>query len=837
MTTNFSEIPTFINLNDMRNLLIFFSILYCVNANSQRITPPEPERNRTYDVRHIDIKVKVDLLNKSVNGNVKTTISPLTDGMTEFETDAVALEINYIKDIDGNDLKYDYNRTKLKIYTANKLNTGDILIYETDYSCSPQKGMHFIYPNEFNPSLPYQVWTQGESENNRHWLPIYDYPNDKTTFEVRIITDKKYQTLSNGYLKSSSDIEGSNLREDHWVMDKPNSTYLIMIAIGEFNVLEENNSGLLLQTFTGKDVSADDAIFSFRNTNEIIKLFNEYFGYDYPWNKYAQIVVDEFIFGGMENTSATVLNKRLIINSEIEKNYSPESTISHEAGHQWWGDLVTCRNWKEFWINESFATYSAALWKEKKYGNDEYDFNILRNSDDAMRADSLIGRYPILGTYGNLNQNVYDKGSVIINSFRYILGDNFKTFLRTFLKDNEFDAVETGDITEALNKVSDVDFTPLIEQWILKAGYPEFNVNYNYDENKKELTLNVKQVQKLDSLTPVFRLPMDIRVKSAGEKIIKRIQINSADETFVIPVKGKPDFVIFDYGNNIMDKTYFNKPFSDWVNQIIQSEDAIDRITGLRGMQNFIKDKLPENKLVKFDDNADGYDILQNSLNEDTFWGVRAEAARILAFAGDKNRACGILIKSYDNQSNYPVKREIINSIGKLNTAGSRDFILNILKKESDGYIIAQCISAVKNFDKSEIYEIVIPFINKESHRNLVRDNVLEALDTADNQIDDARIKDAIMSIAFGKDIESMLRSKAINSLKKYAKDDDVIKKAKEVISINSPFVRRSAVNLLANSMDKTQTAFLKDLEGKTTDESLKRTITSAIKQLEENNK
>lgn len=822
----------------MKNIVIIFSLIIGIKGYSQSgLTPPEPERVRTYDVKHIDIKVKINLNAKEVEGNVKTTITPLNDGMTEFETDAMALRINYVKDNKGNDLRYEYDSKKLKIFTSDKLNTDDSLVYEVDYACNPQRGMHFIYPDEFNPSLPYQVWTQGESEYNKYWLPVYDYPNDKATFEVRIVTDKKYMTLSNGYLNSSADIEGTEYKEDHWIMDKPNSTYLIMIAAGEFNVTEDNTSGIPVQSYTGIDINRKDAEFTFRSTGEMLKAFNEFFGYSYPWNKYSQIAVEEFIYGGMENTTVTVLNKRLIIDEETEKSYSPESTISHELGHQWWGDLITCRNWKEFWINESFATYSTAVWKEYKYGNDEYDYDIFRNSEDAMRADSVIGRYPILGTYGNLNQNVYDKGSVILNTFRYILGDKFKTALKTLLEDNEFNVVETKDVANAFSKSYGENLDDYFEQWIVKAGYPEFKVNYKYDENKKEVRLNVMQVQKTDSLTPVFRIPMDIRLKNSDENIIKKIDINSEEETIVIPMNRIPDFVVFDYGNNIMDKTYFEKPFSDWKNQIEQSEDAVDRITGLRGIEAYFNKMNPDNINVSYSgyDNEDVFRNIEHSLNNDKFWGVRTEAAIILGRSNDPEKAFGILSSAYEKESNYRIKREIINSIGVLKSSRSKEFIMNLLKNEINHYLLAQCISALKNYEKTEIYDAVIPFINTESHRNVIMNNVIEALDTADNGYDDGRIKTAMMSIAFGKDIEGMLRARAINSLRKYAKDEDVKENARRVTKINSVFVKRAAINLLAASGDESQIIFLEELGRKTTDEGIKNIITSAVKKLEGN--
>jgi len=821
-------------------IFIFFILLlnYPVIVFSQsRLTPPKPERIRTYDVLHIDIKIIPDMKERKVTGSVKTKIIPLNDGFSEFETDAVEFDIKSIRDLKGTELNYDYDRDKIMIKPGKTLSRSDTLVYTVEYECSPQKGMHFIYPDEFNPSLPYQIWTQGETEYNKYWIPLYDYPNDKTSWEITSVIENKYKTLSNGYLAHSKEIEGTGLREDHWIMDKPNSTYLIMFAAGEFNVIEDNYDGVPIYSYTGVDVNKEDAEFTFRNTGMMMKAFNEFFGYEYPWNKYSQITVDNFIHGGMENTTATVLNKRLIINEKILPNYNSESTIAHELGHQWWGDLLTCRNWSEFWLNESFATFSDAVWKEYAYGKDEYDYEILRNFDNAIRADSVTGRYPINGRYGNLTPNVYGKGAVILSAMRHILGDKFKPMLKTFLENNEYDIVEAKDFKDAINKVTGENYDWMTEQWIEKAGYPEFEVEYKYDEKEKEVILKIRQVQKTDSLTPIFRVPLDVRIKSASENKLQEIVIMKEEEEISIPFSEQPEFIVFDYGNKIPDRTFFSKSYTDWKNQIEQSEDAIDRITGLRGLEMFLKhensgESSDQTEITK---STEGLDIFVNSLNTDKFWGVRNEAASILGRNFLNEKILHALTESYEKQNNPRVKRAVINALGKSDMKAGRDFLLNILNEETDEYIIAECISALKNcLPKNEIYDNLIRFLNTESHRQVIKDNLIEALDSADNEVDDERIKTALAGIAFGRDTEAYLRTKAINALRKYAADDDIKENAKKLAEGSFIFSRRAAINLLSSSGDKTMTSFLEQLNNKTTDRELKNFISSAIKKLEE---
>ncbi|MDQ3193365.1 MAG: M1 family metallopeptidase [Bacteroidota bacterium] len=464
-------------------LLIFiFLVLTTENLFSQRVKPaiPEPERIRTYDVKHIKINVKFDWEQKEVAGNVETEIQPLADDLKEFYVDAVGFKINYIRDENNNDLDFGYDGKKIKINLTGSVSKESKIIYSVDYTCRPQKGLFFIYPTELNPSQPYQIWTQGEAQDNRHWIPIYDYPNDKTTFEVYVTVDQKFKTLSNGYLDYSRKISGTDQRQDHWVMDKPNSTYLIMLGIGNFEITEDKTEDLPVQSYVDQNINIDDAKFTFRNTTQMVRVFNEKFQIKYPWSKYAQVVVEDFIYGGMENTSATVLNKRAIYTSAVENDYSSDGIIAHELGHQWWGDLTTCRNWSEMWLNESFATYSSALWKENYFNKDEYDYEMLKNGDLAIISDSVTGRYPIWAGLGSVTTNLYDKGAVILNTFRSILGEDFFPALGLFLTDNKYGNVETRDLINAINKYhnfrhnSNEDYKWMFDQWIWKVRISGF---------------------------------------------------------------------------------------------------------------------------------------------------------------------------------------------------------------------------------------------------------------------------------------------------------------------------------------------------------------------------
>ncbi|MEO6694254.1 MAG: M1 family aminopeptidase, partial [Ignavibacteria bacterium] len=668
------------------------------------------------------------------------------------------------------------------------------------------------------------------------WLPIYDYPNDKTTFEIFITIDRKYETLSNGYLDYSKKIIDTEKKQDHWIMNKPNSTYLIMIAVGDFTIIKEEYRGLPVQSYVDQNINPEEANYTFRNTPEMIKAFNEFFQVDYPWNKYTQVVVEDFIYGGMENTSATVLTKRAINNFEIESDYNSDGLISHELGHQWWGDLTTCINWSEMWLNESFATYSSSLWKEKYYGNDEYDYDIYINGESALQTDTVIGRYPVWAGYGSVTANIYNKGSVQLNSFRHILGDKFLPSLKTFLSDNAFKNVSTADMIAAMDKNTGGNNKWMFDQWIWKAGFPEFEAEYEFDEKTKEVVLNIKQIQKTDTLTPVFRIPMEVRIKNIYEDKIEKIEIMDEDETFRTTFNSAPDFIVFDYGNNFLDKLHFNKPFDDWKNQLQQSEDAIDRIMSLKGLEDFLKEDTSPvaGKPAVTINQIEGLKLFEEILLNDKFWGVRAEAAKLLGRNFIINLTSEILKNSYAPQTDTRIKREILKALGNSNRSDDADFIKSKIQSEPNNYIVADGLRALtKMLPKEQIYDVAAPFAYRIAHRDVVQNAVIDALKTADTKVDDERIKSIIKDIAFGIDIDNRLRSNAITALKKYAADEDIKELLKKHADHNVSFVKRSLITMLGETKDKSLIPFLNELNSRTTDEDMSKLILRSVKKLE----
>ncbi len=385
------------NFHPFKYFIIFFFSITTIYSQQ----PLEPNHN--YDVEHIKIDVKLNLEKKTLDGVVTTAIRSTVDKLDSFKVDAVDMNISHVKgwvlyQTDKpeeaekyEDIKYSYDGKEITVILPQPLKKNFPYKYRVEYSVTnPERGLYFISPDSLYPNKPYQVWTQGEDMDNRYWLPCYDFPNDKATTETFITIDKKYITLSNGELVSEKD-NSDGTKTWHWALNHPHSSYLIMLAAGNWDIISDAYDSIPVYSYVPVG-EKNEAVKSFSATPDMMKFFSEKIGYVYPWQRYSQVVVQDFIYGGMENTSATVLTDVSIYDDKTPPDYTAVGLVAHELAHDWWGDNVTCRNWNEIWLNESFATYFEALYREHAYGEDEFDYEIYRDGQNAIETDSALAQ-------------------------------------------------------------------------------------------------------------------------------------------------------------------------------------------------------------------------------------------------------------------------------------------------------------------------------------------------------------------------------------------------------------------------------------------------------------
>ena len=605
---------------------------------------------RTYDVQHYVIRTRFDEQAKTVYGDTTVTLKPLSNGLQTFELDATGMEFESVSlEPEGKQLRYSKTQDKILIMLDRAYSASDTIAVRIKYSAMPEKGLYFIPAQPATRyrrySKPAQIWSQGEPEENHYWFPCYDFPDDKATSEQYITTSANEIAISNGeLLETTNNADGS--RTFHWKMDQPHSSYLISLVVGNYVKLTDSYKNIPVEyyTYPGTEAKARSA---FGRTPQMMQFFSERFQYEFPYNKYAQTVVSNFIFGGMENITATTQADTEILSGEgDDPSLNVDNLVSHELSHTWFGDLATCKDWANLWVNEGFATFFEAAYKEHTSGRDAYLEEIRSDASAYFSEDNLQYRRPIISNrYLNpvdlFDSTLYKKGGVVVHMLREVVGEEvFWKALNVYLNEFKYQNTDARDVQHVFERVSGKNLEWFFDQWLYKAGYPEIKVRHTYNPQTRELALDVEQTQVPDATTPeVFRLPgVEIEIGTTRGRKVEKIDITKCAERFTFKLDSRPRMIVFDRGERVLKKLDFPQPGEMTVYQLKNSTDAVARIEAAERLAQTADDSLSE------DERSAVIDALHEALLHDSFYAVRAAAASALAqFEG--NEAMSALIK------------------------------------------------------------------------------------------------------------------------------------------------------------------------------------------------
>lgn len=525
-----------------------------------KLPPYQPSETRIFDLINTDLEVAPIWEKQQLEGKAILTLKPYFYDTDSLLLDAKGMEIKQVYLLDtalkASALKYTYDSLVLNISLDKKYTRNDTIIVAVEYVAKPNeltsggskaitddKGLYFINPLGRDKVKPQQLWTQGETEASSCWFPTIDAPNEKTTQSIKIVVDDKFNTLSNGVLVSSK-LNKDGTRMDHWVQKKRHAPYLFMMAVGEFAVLKNKWNGIDVNYLVPKKDSAQ-AESVFGNTPEMLTFYSEVLNYPYPWDKYSQIVVSDYVSGAMENTGAVIHGKWVFTSKEEQIDYNHEDVIAHELFHHWFGDLVTCESWANLPLNESFATYGEFLWMEHKYDQLTADrhlhLDLIRYLRDSTREQLIRFRHN--DKEDMFDRHSYEKGGRVLHMLRDYLGDDaFFEGLALYLKNRAFKTAEVHHLRLAFEEVSGQDLNWFFNQWFLDKGHPILHVETN--SKSDSLLVTVKQMQ--GNRFPVFKLPVSIDVYFGGSVQRKSIWIDKREETFLFKGLGGAEAVNFD---------------------------------------------------------------------------------------------------------------------------------------------------------------------------------------------------------------------------------------------------------------------------------------------------
>lgn len=551
-------------------------LLFDLTAAAQK--RPNFDRPRTYDVQNYIIRVSFDPTAKKVDGDTTVELTPLSQGFRSFELDAVGmtfqsvklesvrleLEAGPVEHVDR-DLKFQTTDDKIKVSLDREFRPGEVLSVRFKYSTEkPKKGVYFVDElKENGADFDAQIWSQGEPEEARYWFPSFDFPSDKATSEEFFTVPKGQTVIGNGV--RLDDIENSDgTVTAHYKMSVPYSTYLTSFVIGKYVRIDDKYGDIPLgfYVYPGKEAIAPIA---FANTKKMMAAYEDMTGVKFPYNKYDQTIVRNFQFGGMENITATTHADTEVFMANYGFGVATvEDLVSHELAHSWFGDLVTCKNWSELWLNEGFATFMEAAWRERGYGHDSYIRKLRSDAEQAIADDATSrrrhGLYNVLAKPDDslFDTTTYQKGGTVVHMLRQQVGDEaFWRAINNYLTAHKFDNVTSEDLQKAMEQASGQNLDWFFNQWVYGAGLPHLAVRQSYLPASKTYRITVSQTQKPDGVTPpAFRLPIDLVITTApGKKRSDKINITKRSQVFTFKVDGKPTDLKLDPEEKIILKT------------------------------------------------------------------------------------------------------------------------------------------------------------------------------------------------------------------------------------------------------------------------------------------
>jgi aminopeptidase N len=491
-------------------------------------------RPHAYDLKDVTWSVSLDPDHEALSGDVTNTLSPVAS-LSEIVLDCgPKLEIDSLT-VNGEKRLYRREGDKLKIALGSQAKKGDVLKVRIVYHGVPEAGAYYVPATRSYPAHTPIFYTQGEMEDNRQWLPTYDYPDNKATSEGTIEVPNGWVAISNGKLLETTD-KANGRKAFHWKMDKPHSTYLISFTAGPYVEGKEAWGDLPVSYWVPPGLE-DQGKAAFAGTNKIVEFYSKLTGYRYPYVKFTQDVVPDYMFGGMENITAVTQSILTLHPASTEPIEHSAGLVAHELAHQWFGDTTTCHDWSHIWLNEGWASFLPSFWDREAEGQDAYDLDRYNTFSGGLSAHNGSNR-PVVWTGYKEPIDMFDNFAYPGGASRMFMlmdklgEERFWKAISEYLKARQFTNVTTEDFFADVSKSTGEDLDAFRKQWFYTPAAPHLKVSV------KDSQLVVSQTQ------PYFDLQLPVWVLDFGEWVKKSVHLTGESVSLELgSMAGEPTLV------------------------------------------------------------------------------------------------------------------------------------------------------------------------------------------------------------------------------------------------------------------------------------------------------
>ncbi len=737
------------------------------------------ERQHPYDLQNQVTHLRLDWTRHAVVGTTTLHVRVTKGPLSTLAFDAEGMKIASVKGAKGRALRYDYDGHTVTVHTPSALAEGATAAVTIAYEAvRPKQGAYFI-------DRMHILWTQGETELNRYWIPTYDYPNDKTLWEFYIRTPTGERALSNGRLVDSTRVGGGIVW--HWKLEHPASSYLMSMVIGDYAVLRDHWKDVPVDYWVYPD-SVQAGWRGFGMTPRAIQVYSDKTHYPYPWSKYDQSVTPDYIFGGMENVTATTqLDNGILHPRWAEPQAYSGGLVAHELGHQWYGDLLTTRTWAHIWLNEGFATFMEQTFRYADQGKDEGDLDRYEAQEQVIAADRNARRPIVYDRWVTdpfelfFSGHIYPKGATILQMLRHQLGDStFWAAMHRYTVANQFSTVTSADLEKAFEEETGRDFSRFFTDWVYKAGFPVVRVSYHYDDAAKTLALQAREVQPRDSLTGFFDVDVDIEATTEAGPVRGVMQVRGGGGRLTLPLPGAPRAIRWDKGGWLLDITDFPRPTTMLVYQLRHDDGVIGRI-------------IAAGLLAGRKDQPEAVAAVAAAARGDAFWGVRDRAVRDLAGLAPDTLARAALLDA-TRDADARVRGDATVALGKFPAAPVQARLAELARADSSLYVRGAATQSYAAVAPAAALPVIRAMLDRDSWLDVLRANAIVAL----GRVDPATAR-GLMLAFIGPGHSRQARQAAIGSLIAVSQGSEemLARRLAPLLADEDLFIRQSAAGAL----------------------------------------
>jgi len=601
----------------MPGLFLFIATAPQLMAQHHNVTqmydPGSVMREHTLDFVRMRLSVSFVPEKGLVKGNITHFFNPLRKQVDSFFLDGPGIQVKTAS-LNGKPVTYKTTADGICFYPDKPLSYGESDSLNIEYEAYPKRGIYFIGWNDRTNLSRKQIWTQGQGTDNRNWFPCYDTPNDKLITELIVKFNKDYKVLSNG-VKLAEREEKDGTIVWHYKMSHPHASYLVMLGIGKYDIKEtRSTSGVPLRQWYYPEWK-DRYDYTYKYNEKIFNFLESEIGVPYGWESYSQIPVQDFMYGAMENTSATLFGDFFQTDARSYNDRNYVAVNAHELAHQWFGDMVTARSPNSHWLQESFATHYNITAERECFGKDHFDwarFNAYQSAINTTDKKSISHSQ----TPTSL---IYQKGSVVLEMLKYITGrEAFNRSVKRYLLAHKYENVDGEDLLNAFQDELGMPLEWFWDEWVYRGGEPDYKVSYEdvTTGGNRYTQFTVAQTQPTNEVMGLFKMPFVFEVHYTDGSIDKKTEwIEKEMHLVKVPNGGRKDiaFVLFDPNSQVLKTVTFDKPFEMLRAQALKAPNMLDRYDAVCAMRSMPADKKR--------------DILRQAYENSTFHAIKTEIA------------------------------------------------------------------------------------------------------------------------------------------------------------------------------------------------------------------